>query len=356
MKSDRKHPRRSSTKTRPRGGAPRALRRLRQVYGLGVVLLLGATALTLAPWLTGPDEPTATIDARWRQVEAIAAPRIPGGDAALLREALAAFEGSTWEPASDGPAAALDPAARRAVDLLVAWERHGGGVGTGACVEDDLPRFRVLDLGRAALALAEGPRDPRLRAVLRLGQQLRARDGVLGGLIGQSLALETLERIDREGWSRPPQLRQMAPTQAELPEILARDAVCFAGWATRGLERGALDPEAFAYGPLEHHVARYSFNPTRERLHLRAETSRRLLHALAADTPEEFRARVEPPPRDDRAPSLLVRATADLAARSRSLCEGAARYQTTLHGEDAELPGMSASYCDVAVAPPPARE
>ena len=358
MKSDRKHPTTPTTRSR-RGGAPRALRRLRQVYGLGVALLIAAGTLTLAPWITGPDEPRSTIDARWSRLEAIAAPRIAGGEVGLLRDAVAALEESSWEPSLRGADAgpgleeeeeAPDAAALRAVDLLVAWERRGGGVGTGACVEHDLPRFKLLDLSRAALATAEGPRDPSVRAVLRLGQQLRARGGVLGGLIGTALAHETLNKIDGEGWHRPPELRQMAPSQAEVPEILARDVVCFDAWAARSLERGELDPEELAYGPLENHVARYAFNPTRERLHYRAEASRRLLHALAADTPEAFRARIRPMQREDAAPSILVRSGNDLADRSVSLCLRAARYQAALHGDDGEPAGASSSYCDALAA------
>jgi hypothetical protein len=351
MNSDRKHPR--SPKRSRRGGAPRALRRLRQVYGLGVALLIAAGTLTLAPWMTGPDEPRSAIDARWSRIEAIAAPRIPGGEVGLLRDALAAFDESPWEPNVLGPGEdeALDPAALRAIDLLVAWERRGGGVGMGTCIDYNVPRFKLLDLGRAAIAAADGPRDPSLRAVLRLGQQLRARGGIMGGLVGTALAHETLEKVDREGWHRPQELRQIAPSQAEVPEILARDVVCFDTWVTRALERGEFNPEGLAYGPLENHVARYAFNLTRERLHYRAEASRRLLHALAADTPEAFRARIRPAPREDAAPSIFVRSGMDLADRSASLCLRAARYQAALHGDDGEPAGVASSYCDAPEAP-----
>lgn len=222
--------------------APPERRRRPPLPGIGRVaigLFLTAVvvvSLWLRPWLVGPPVPIDQVDAIWAEAVASSAPDPgSGGDPDLLKEAVAALEPArglletAWdEPESEGLLDPLPGEIARSADLLVAWSEQGG-LGADPCVQWLLERspsaVDLLFLGRAAMAAAAGPDDPRWAATLHLGSQLRGRGGALPSAVGLALASEALDRAQERAFP-PHALRIHRPTAAEIYPSLAREAVC----------------------------------------------------------------------------------------------------------------------------------
>lgn len=228
---------------------------LRTVLAVAALLLVIAGAAATAwiyPHLAWPDEPDEVIAARWAQVDAWAAPA-PGFEAptAHLRRALdrlqaSELRGYTGKEPLAGPAA-LDDAAREALAELIAWSDAGGGLGGERCVaglqDPTFPAVRALALARVALHGADGPDAPQVGAALRLGDALRARGGLLLGLIGFAIADEARATALRLTWPKSQVFAAHRPRRDQVFPLLAREAYCQATEieALSGQE-GALDP------------------------------------------------------------------------------------------------------------------
>ncbi len=294
----------TGTKARRKG----RLRGIQCLYSAGLVALLVAAGQTLAPWIAGPDEDLAEIDARWAELEAIAAPQIDGAEASLLFPALDELRSSSLERTPLTADTRLDPPAHRAVEHLVEWKLQGGGIGEGLCADMNLRGIAVHRLGLLALHEAEGVDDPRFTAAVQLGLQLRDRGGIIKALMGQALLLRALESVRERGWELPEVLVRERPTHAHLRSILARDAVCSPiHWAS-AIEEGHVDPAHLADTPLEKAIAAVAFDQEREILYLRSVVGERMLKALATGAPAQNYSKFIPP-REARVPSLLVRET-----------------------------------------------
>lgn len=279
---------------------------IRGLYTLGIFALAGAIGATFAPWMTAPEEDTAQIDARWGQLEAIAAPQLPAGDTALLVDAIATFEGSALADVSPEPGDELDPPAHRAIEELVEWSRGGGGVGAGICADPNLRSFDVIPLARAALHGARSPDDPSFTAIIELGLMLRDRGSLVKALVGQSLLHRALTKVDEEGWELPDVLYRERPTEAHIRSILARYFVCTETYTDEGLRSGMVEPAHLAEGDLEKAVATVVFDRERELSFFRAAFGERVLRALETDHPA-VAMQLFTPPREEEVMSLLVR-------------------------------------------------
>lgn len=282
------------------------MRSIRCLYTLGIFVLAGAIGSTFSPWTAAPEEDAAQIDARWGQLEAIAAPQLPAGDSTLLAAAIATFEGSSLADTSPEPGDELDPAAELALEELVAWSRSGGGVGAGICSDPNLGSFSIVPLARAALHAARSPDDPRFTAIVELGLMLRDRGSMLSALVGQSFLHRALTKVDEEGWELPEVFYRERPTEAHIRSILARDVVCTATHVDEGLRSGLIEPAHLAEGDLEEAVATVAFDRERELSFFRAALGERTLRALETKNPA-VAMELFTPPREEEVKSLLVR-------------------------------------------------
>jgi hypothetical protein len=150
------------------------------------------------------DAPEASA-ARWPEVERLATPLVPGGDGALLEQALARV---TME---DVPEAALED--------VIAWRKAGGGLPwrAGRAIEDRRALF-AFKLGKALVERRAA--DPEaIHTALYLAHRLRAEaPAMLDVVIGFELAKVVIE-------AKLPTRPELAPTEAEVRRAVAADAV-----------------------------------------------------------------------------------------------------------------------------------
>jgi len=305
------------------------------IFSVGLMALSAAFCATMEPWISGPDESRAEIDERWSQLRERVAPQSPAGDPRPLIKAVAVLAESSVYPRRGivrdlDPGIELDESARQAIDLLVGWDRRGGGVGTGPCLDPRLSSFALLGLARVALSVAESPADPRFVASVRLARSLRDRGGSISWLVSGSTLVSALERVEAEGWEVPAVLYEARPLATEVPVNLARGVVCWEGELPGSLT-ASTSPEHLGQSPLEDFVARTAFDMERERLFLRAEYGRRLMLAVASDGREQVLEAVRSPPRDQEVPSLVIRSLFDNLPRIAEMAyDSVERYDDTL--------------------------
>lgn len=207
-------------------------------------LVVGAVACCLLAWNrpcnAGQDEPADSIEQHWRIIEADAArPPRPLGSAQRLIEANQLISANrrivegAFKP-NPNPQKVLelkdgrmDPILDQAVADLLAWRAQGGGLGDDVCEQP--PGFYaipLIEVGRLALASAEGPEDPRVEAIVSLAEQLRRRGDLNSIVVGHSLARIVAERFLVRGWAMPERLWRLRPRPDEIRPIMARHAVC----------------------------------------------------------------------------------------------------------------------------------
>lgn len=194
--------------------------------------LLGLVAfyVRLAPWLALPDEPAASVEARFRA--AVPEPEIPTTvrstpvDAALDR-----MKGSSLP--LDPELAFIDPDRlsddeRRALELLEAWHAAGGPLNPRRCGEMGTSVVEQLRLARLGLQTADAGAEARVLAVARLGAQMREHGLLVETSLGFTVAQLTA------AWSRArraplgPAFAPHRPRLAQMRDALARDAACSA--------------------------------------------------------------------------------------------------------------------------------
>jgi len=299
------------------------------VFGVGLVGLAVVSWATLSPWLSEPEEERAEIEERWAQLQERVAPKLPAGEPQGLVEAMESLEESSVTAVALEIDSTLDEPAERALERLVAWHRQGGGVGVGACVDRRLEAFNLMALGKIGLRAAEGPEDPRFRASLEVARHLRDRGSMIGSLVGTALFRLALERVEAEGWELPRVLVVERPRTEEVLATITKDVICWESSLDASSEI-MKNPEWLASGRLERLSAALTFAPERERLYLRAELGRRLADAFASPTPAQMSQALSPPPREDDAPSLLVRGSMDLSAEVELLRAAVTSYDEQL--------------------------
>jgi len=300
-----------------------------RVFGVGLVGLAAVSWATLSPWCSEPEEERAQIEERWAQLQERVAPRLPAGEPQTLIEAVESLNESSVKVATLETDSTLDEPAQRALEQLVAWHRQGGGVGAGACLDRRLKGFTLLGLGKIALKTAEGPEDPRFQASLEVARYLRDRSGTIGSLVGTALFRLALERVEAEGWELARVLLDERPRTEEMLPTITKGLICWESTLDPSSEYMA-NPEWLARDDLERLIAAVAFDPERERLYLRAELGRRLADGFASRTPAQRSQALTTPPREDDAPSLLVRESADLSVDFKLLRTDVLRYDEQL--------------------------
>ncbi|MEZ4454695.1 MAG: hypothetical protein R3B09_34915 [Nannocystaceae bacterium] len=271
------------------------------VFGVGVVLTIGAWTWTLAPWWAPPEGSEAAIDGRWETIEGWARPRLPAGTPVALFGVQAAIEAGDVEGAAT---------------RILEWDHDGGGLGEDPCIDDRISVFALLDASKVAVARADRPDAPSIAATLRLGAALRDRGPTIASLVGIALYKIVLARHVREGWTVTPLLEELRPRRGEIMPMVAREAVCAVEWIDGGLADGSLDPRELAEGRFERMIAALGVDRARERQHLRAYLGERVERALAAQSPADVAAALDAPPREQRPASLATREVAGFLGAS----------------------------------------
>ncbi len=228
--------------------------------GARITLIVGLTTLTLAgvwaaleiyPWIKPPPEEPEVIERRWAALDQLARASDRSGGPRELLDVIGSLELSALGelPITEGGLAYTDPVDRAtlptemsaAVDQLTRWRQRGGGLGAERCPPLEprpLSAIQLMWLARVALHVSRAADDPAALAALELGAQLRERGGLLDGVVGFSIADESLRWAQDRGYP-PTALREHRPTRAQLVSLVAREIVCSYELAERELAREA---------------------------------------------------------------------------------------------------------------------
>ncbi len=263
----------------------RALTILGSVVALFVAGCAIAYVKLVRPWVRPPDEPAAAINARWAEVERLAATPMPRAGAATdaarpsLESTLARVDGdpalrdlSVAIRSNDGPPGgrvSLPEGAMAVVASLREWRRGEGELGMPRCSPDAAP-LGALTVGRLALAAAEDAADdPSLDAALYLASRLRREGDLLFASAGVTLTRDALAFAARRPTARAA-IARYPPSDGELFPVLAREAVC----ADQAARAASIDGATLSDLPS---VAAGLIHVDRERLMLRTFQADRLL-------------------------------------------------------------------------------
>lgn len=216
---------------------------------IAAVLLVGAAiyfGVRLYPWLRGPDETRAAIEARWAKVESWAHVDVTRADNQRSElDAIAATLRSFERPKGGGEVpfvdpTSLSPAQRTALERFERWEQSGAPMANRSCPADAPPGGSALHLfkvGLAALFTAEGAEQlPRVKAVLVLAQRLRQRGAIIDLAVGSELAVKAAAWSQLRNVPLPRELSVYRPRVDEIHATLAREAVCIVDRTEQGDE------------------------------------------------------------------------------------------------------------------------
>lgn len=204
--------------------------------GVAVVLVLALiyAGARLYPWLRGPSEADAAIEARWRKLEAFADVKLDAADRGPseidgIATAFRSFERP--RAAADVPSLDLDtlPEAQvTAIAHLVRWAESGAPYADRSCPDGATSPLGLFKSGQAALFTATRDDPQRVVAVLRLAQRMRQRGAVIDLAIGAELALLSAKWTRARAVAPPKELAELRPRVSEIRDTFARESVCIA--------------------------------------------------------------------------------------------------------------------------------
>ncbi len=224
--------------------------RITLIVGLTTLVLAGAwAAVKIYPWVKPPPEDPEVIARRWAALDQLARASERSAAPREALDAIGSLELSSLGelPIAEGELAFAEPVDRAtlppevstAIDQLSRWRQHGGGLGAERCPPLErrpVSAIQMMWLARVALHVSQSADDAPALAVLELGEQLRERGGLLDGVVGFTIADESLRWARDRGYP-PAALRERRPTPAQLVALVAREIVCSYEMADRELAR-----------------------------------------------------------------------------------------------------------------------